>query len=251
MLSKKMKGSKCVGIDSCKKSGKHYGWAVFWIEDNFGYGFGIYPTISDIIVDHHNAACVLIDIPIGLPETEQENRLRPDRELRNRLKGKSASVFNTPCRQAVYCRDKQEAKAVNIEITKKSLSEQSLGFSKKIREVDEFLLSNPHYIGRIRESHPEYSFALLDGGKPLISRKTENIGFAERREVLNRHYVATEQALNEIMSQYPKRLLDDFVDAMVLAVIGIAGMQFGFETIPEHPTKDSRMLPMEIVYARM
>ncbi|HWR44981.1 DUF429 domain-containing protein [Sporomusa sp.] len=242
---------KCVGIDSCKKTGQHYGWAAFWIEADSGYSFDVYPAITDIMADHHDAGCILIDIPIGLPETEQENRLRPDRELRGRLKGKSSSVFNTPCRQAVYSREKQEAKAVNLAITKKSLSEQSLGFSKKIREVDEFLRANPRYIGRIRESHPEYGFALLDGGKPLLSRKTEDSGFAERREVLKRYFADTENALCEIRSQYPKRLLDDFVDAMVLAVIGVAGTQRGFETIPEQPAKDSKGLPMEIVYARM
>ncbi|MDF2874107.1 MAG: hypothetical protein K0R22_790 [Sporomusa sp.] len=242
---------KCVGIDSCKKTGKHYGWAVFWIEDDGGYGFGVYPAIADIMAEHHDAACILIDIPIGLPETEAENRLRPDRELRGRLKGKSSSVFNTPCRQAVYSQDKLEAKAVNLTITNKSLSEQSLGFSQKIREVDEFLQLNSQYIGCLRESHPEYGFALLAGGRPLISRKTEDSGYTERREVLKQYFADTENALKEIMSQYPKRLLDDFVDAMALAVVGVAGMQRGFATIPGQPAKDSRGLPMEIVYVRM
>ncbi|HEY3424675.1 MAG TPA: DUF429 domain-containing protein, partial [Negativicutes bacterium] len=118
---------KCVGIDSCKKTGKYYGWTAFWIHTDGSYGFRVYHTIIDIMADHHDADCLLIDIPIGLPENEQENRARPDSELRNRLKGKASSVFNTPCRQAVYCLDKQEAKRINLHIVKKSLSEQSLG----------------------------------------------------------------------------------------------------------------------------
>jgi predicted RNase H-like nuclease len=244
------KSYKCVGIDSCKKTGKYYGWTAFWIHDGGSYGFRVYHTITDIMADHHAADCLLIDIPIGLPENEQENRARPDSELRSRLKGKTSSVFNTPCRQAVYCLEKQEAKSINLHFVNKSLSEQSLGFSSKIKEVDEFLWENPQYTGRIRESHPEFAFSILNGGKPLMSKKKESIGVAERRLLLSQHFTDAEKALNEIMSQYPKFLVDDFVDAMVLAVIGCSGVENGFETIPEQPANDSRGLPMQIVYGR-
>ena len=241
---------KTVGIDSCKKTSKYHGWTVFLLDAYGSYGFGIYNTIEDIVTEYHDADCMLIDIPIGLPENEQDENARPDRELRNRLKGKSSSVFNTPCRQAVYCQDKQEAKSVNLKFLHKSLSEQSLGFAIKIKEVDLFLSKNPQHIGQLRESHPEYAFAVLNDGKALQSRKTECAGLDERKLVLNRHFIHTEKVLSEIMSQYPKLLIDDFVDAMVLAVIGLNGMKNGFETIPKEPVKDSRGIPMEIVYSR-
>jgi 8-oxo-dGTP diphosphatase len=147
--------------------------------------------------------------------------------------------------------DKQEAKRINLHIVKKSLSEQSLGFSSKIKEVDEFLWENPQYKGRIRESHPEFGFSILNGGKPLMSKKRESIGIAERRLLLSKHFTDAEKALDEIMSQYPKFLVDDFVDAMVLAVIGRNGMENGFETIPQQPVNDSRGLLMQIAYGRM
>jgi len=92
---------------------------------------------------------------------------------------------------------------------------------------------------------------VLNHGRPLISKKSELTGFNERKLLLNQHFVHTENALSEIIAQYPKALIDDFVDAMVLAVIGHIGMQNGFETIPEQPKKDSRGLPMEIVYGRV
>ena len=239
---------KCVGIDSCKKIGKYQGWAAFWQHSCGSYGFSVYHNITDLMAEHHDANCLLIDIPVGLPETEKNGLARPDQELRNRLHGKKASVFNTPCRQAVYCQDKQNAKALNIQFLHKSLSEQSLGFSPKIREVDQFLFDNPQFIGRLRESHPEYGFAVLNHGKPLISKKSECFGFDERKLVLSQHFIHAEKALNEIITQYPKRLIDDFVDAMVLSVVGHIGMQNGFATIPEQPEKDCRGLPMEIVY---
>jgi len=241
---------KVVGIDSCKKTSKYHGWAVFWLDVHGNYGFGVYHTIEDIMADHDDANCMLIDIPLGLPENEQDEAARPDRELRSRLKGKSSSVFNTPCRQAVYCQDKQDAKAVNVQFLHKSLSEQSIGFAAKILEVDLFLSKEPQYIGQLRESHPEYAFDILNDGKALQSKKTEGTGLDERKLVLSRYFIHTEKALGEIMSQYPKALIDDFVDAMVLAVIGKNGMENGFATIPKKPVKDNRGIPMEIVYCR-
>ena len=241
---------KVIGIDSCNKTSKYYGWAAFWLDVHDGYGFGIYHKIEEIVADHHDADCMLIDIPVGLPENEQDEAVRPDRELRNRLKGKSSSVFNTPCRQAVYCQDKQDAKAINVQFLHKSLSEQSLGFTAKIREVDLFLSKNLQYIGQLRESHPEYAFAVLNDGKALKSKKTTCAGLDERKLILSQHFIHTEKAIGEIMSQYPKSLIDDFVDAMVLAVIGQNGMEKGFDSIPKEPVKDNRGIPMEIVYCR-
>lgn len=242
---------KCVGIDSCKKTGKYQGWAAFWQYSCGSYGFRVYRDITELMAEHHDADCLLIDIPVGLPENTQDETARPDRELRSRLKGKSSSVFNTPCRQAIYCQDKQDAKALNLQFLNKSLSEQSLGFSPKIREIDQFLFDNPQFIGRLRESHPEYGFAVLNYGRPIISKKSESIGLNERKLVLSQHFTHTEKALNEIIAKYPKTLIDDFVDAMALAVIGQIGMHDGFETIPEQPKKDSRGLSMEIVYSRV
>ncbi|WP_371381395.1 DUF429 domain-containing protein [Sporomusa aerivorans] len=243
-------GGKSVGIDSCKKTGRYHGWAAFWIEETGDYGYAVYPAIADIMADHHAAACLLIDIPIGLPETQAEDAARPDSELRRRLKGKSSSVFNTPCRQAVYCQDKQTAKTINQAVLKKSLSEQSLGFSGKIRQVDEFLRNHPQYIGRLSESHPEYGFAILNAGRPLMSKKSEEAGLGERRSVLRQFFSKADNALDEIIAHYPQRLLDDFLDAMVLAVMGSIGLKTGFASIPAQPAKDRQGLPMEVVYPR-
>lgn len=242
---------KCVGIDSCKKIGKYQGWTAFWLLSNGDYGFGVYRNITDLMAEHYDADSLLIDIPIGLPETLEDEIGRPDQRLRERLHGKKSSVFNTPCRQAVYCDDKQEAKTINLQVLKKSLSEQSLGFSQKIREVDQFLYDRPQFIGRLRESHPEYGFAVLNHGRPLISKKSELYGIAERQTLLSHYFQNAEKAMREVLAQYPKQLADDFIDAMVLAVIGQIGMLNGFVTIPEYPQEDSRGLPMEIVYSKI
>ena len=240
---------KCVGIDSCKKIGKYHGWAAFWQLSSGEYGFNIYRNITELMAEHGDADCLLIDIPIGLPESLEDEVKRPDQQLRVRLQGKQSSVFNTPCRQAVYCDDKQEARNFNLKVLKKSLSEQSLGFSPKIREVDQFLRDNPEFIGRIRESHPEYGFAVLNNGRPLISKKSDDVGIEERQTLLSQYLPYAPKAISEMLNQYPQRLADDFIDAMVLAAIGYRGMFNRFVVIPEVPYKDSKGLPMEIVYS--
>ena len=92
---------------------------------------------------------------------------------------------------------------------------------------------------------------MLNHGSPLISKKSTSIGINERKLVLGQHFTHTENALSAIIAKYLNALIDDFVDAMVLAVIGHIGMLNGFETIPEQPKKNSRGLQMEIVYGRV
>lgn len=235
---------KSVGIDSCKQ-----GWAVFWQEGAGEYDFAVYPHIAPLLSEHREAATLLIDIPIGLPESAEMGLHRPDQELRNKLVGKASSVFNTPCRQAVYAEDKHAARRYNLQVLGKSLSEQSLGFSKKIKEVDLFLEACPEYIGRLRESHPELCFALLNQGLPLISRKTEPEGMAERIAVLSRYFPQAESAFIKIQTRQLQSQWNDFVDAMVLAVTGQIGLSKGFLTIPRQPWRDKREIPMEVVYS--
>ena len=239
-----------VGIDSLKNVGSYRGWAVFWLNGADRFGFGVYATIEDIMSEYHKALSILIDIPLGLPESREDDQQRPERELRQRLPGKAASVFNPPCRQAVYAGSKAEAKECNLRYLGKSLSEQSLGFAAKIREADCFLHDNHHYVGRLRESHPEYAFALLNGGRPLVSPKKDSQGFKDRQTVLARCAGCADAAILALQNRYPRVLLDDFLDAMVLAVIGRRGHEEGWETIPSEPAHDQRGIPMEIVGIR-
>lgn len=62
-----------------------------------------YVNIGDACDAYSHADAVLIDIPIGLPESKEEDLLRPDREARAMLPSKrKSSVFPVPCRQSVY-----------------------------------------------------------------------------------------------------------------------------------------------------
>lgn len=235
---------KTLGLDACQGE-----WAVCWVDSAGGFDFEKHKTIADLFPAHDDAAAILIDIPIGLAENPHDRR--PDAELRARLKGKSSSVFETPCRQAVYASTRDSARELNLKTLNKSLSCQSIGFSKKIREVDEFLLTHPRYIDRLRESHPEYAFCLMNGGQPLLSRKIEPAGLNDRLAVLARHFPAARQCLSSLRARnIPDSTYHDFLDAMVLAVMGLMGARRGFETIPPVPLRDRRGLRMEIAYCR-
>lgn len=109
------KGYNCVGIDGCK--GK---WVVVCITEN-SFEVEKFDTIKDICHRYSNVDSIVIDIPIGLIECR--NGIRPDGFVRKELGKKGTSIFETPCRRAVYAESKKTARDQNILVLGKSLSE--------------------------------------------------------------------------------------------------------------------------------
>lgn len=207
---------------------------------------GFYPDIESLCAAYSDADCILIDIPIGLQESPQG--LRPEAQLRKLLPGKASSVFTPPCRQAVYGRTYAEACAVNQGILGKKISLQAFHISNKIREVDEFLQREPAWRDRLREGHPEYGFAILNGGIPLPSNKKRSEGKAERLKLLDRASPPFAEGVRRSLAEKGiQGRTDDVLDAACLAAIAGLGMRWGFETVPAAPQRDSRGIPMRIV----
>jgi hypothetical protein len=121
----KHEGYSCLGIDACK--GK---WVAVHISNN-GFEVDKFSTIDEICRRYPDCDSYIIDIPIGLPESK--NDLRPDLLIRKELGKKGSSIFEVPCRQAIYVEDKTEARNLNITALGKSLSEQSIAIGKAIR----------------------------------------------------------------------------------------------------------------------
>ncbi|OQB12459.1 MAG: hypothetical protein BWY15_02184 [Firmicutes bacterium ADurb.Bin193] len=243
-LTGKNSNYKCVGIDATKG-----GWISACLEGN-SLNITLYDSISEIIAECNDVDCILIDIPIGLPEND--NNMRPDADLRKKLKGKASSVFNTPCRQAVYTDNYENANTINNKILSKGLSKQSFSICDKIKEVDKFLQCNPAWKNRLLESHPEYIFAILNFGKPVLESKKTLDGINIRINLLRRYIHNLDAFLGGITSKAGmKRRLDDIVDAICLAVIGRLGMCNGFRSIPDAPEVDNKGLKMQIVYTEI
>src|SRR6185312_6970788 len=147
------------GVDGCKA-----GWMIAW-EDAGG-------TVNVECLPNIAAICALkpdflvIDIPIGLVDCGSREA---DLQARVLLGARGCCVFPAPLRGMLACKTHREACALGQRINGKGISIQSWGILPKIREVDSHLTSADQ--SRIREGHPELSFALMNGGQALTERK--------------------------------------------------------------------------------
>ncbi len=128
----------------------------------------------------------------------------------------------------------------------------TLGITKAIRQVDEFLQSNPQWKNRLVESHPEFCFSKLDNNRPVLEKKSTNEGQQRRLEILRRYYPDASQVVERFLTDVPyRKKIDDVIDALCLAVTGMLGLENGFKTIPENPMMDKQGLLMQMVYAEL
>ena len=203
--------------------------------------------ISEINEYYAEADAVLIDIPVGLPENAAEDAARPDRAARDVLPARrKPSIFPVPCRQAVYHETYAEASAENEQVLGRRLTSQSYGFSKMIRQVDDFLASAHQWKNRLWESHPEVAFQLLNGGVGLLHSKHTEAGIEERIGILQSYGIDPEI----LFGKFSAKQYEDVLDALCLAVTAKLGCENGFRSIPEKTVCDSRGLKMQMVFGR-
>jgi len=227
------------GIDSCPG-----GWAgVVWNGEQYAF-----QLLSDIdqIPRLGEDLRILIDIPIGLSEPGYPRRI--EQKLRKAVAPRHSTVFNVPCRKAVYAQSKEEARQINIQEEGKSLSEQSLNICPKIREIDQFILA---YSPWIYECHPELSFKGLNNGTVLLSKKTTPLGQKQRLEILKKIDPQLGDLYKEVRQQYPVKLVktDDLLDAMALCVTNHWGENKGFRYLEdEDHQQDGQGIPLRIAF---
>ena len=232
-----------VGVDACKA-----GWFAVMITEEAYCKVDVFPDISSLWNQCKDARLILIDMPIGLWESNSDERAC-DREARKLLGPKrGSSVFPVPCRDAVYA-SAEEASEINKRKTGRRLSQQVLAIIPKIKQVDQLLTSNKTARKRIKEIHPEICFWAFTDGRPMIHSKKRGKGFSERMEVLLSIYPHTREIVDYTLQKYLRREVakDDILDALVAAVTASKEGQ-GLSTIPENPGKDSKGLAMEMVY---
>ncbi len=230
-----------VGIDWMKP---------YWLAVEICNGEIVTRKLSKIheIDRYKNAKAVLIDIPIGLSESVEENANRPDREARNLLPTlRKSTIFPVPCRQAIKMATYADSKIENQHILGKSLPSQSFAFSKMILQVDNFLEANPEWKNRLMESHPEVAFQMLNHGRGLQYSKHTEAGIAERVGILQNYGVDT----NALLKDYSVKRHEDVLDALCLAVSAQQGCENGFFTLPNNPVCDSHGLKMQMVFGKV
>jgi predicted RNase H-like nuclease len=232
---------KFFGLDGCRN-----GWFYVGIDETDQYEFGIISAIEEIIPIAHSAQLILIDIPIGLREEDTKERLC-DLEARKVLGSRKSSVFPPPSRLSLKCNIYLEASQLNFQYTGRRLSKQSFAISKKIKEVDEFIVSNKMQ-GKFREMHPEVCFWALNHYQPMKFNKKKFDGLKERKQILNKYFSNNNNLVDEALSKYLKKDLasNDILDALVGAVS--ARFHKNLRQLPDYPETDAIGLKMEIVY---
>ena len=231
-----------VGID-----GYIDGWCCCIIHD--GVRIELHKNLTTLFENIGINNLTLIDMPVGLSSKNFERFI--DFKLRTYLpKNKKSSVFTAPCREAVLSNDYNSAKKANQIITNRSISIQSWNISKKIKELDRFLISQKKNKLTIKESHPEFCFVNLNNNNPLIHSKKTNEGYKERLSILIRNSEGIEIVVKKSIEKFKKEKVkkDDILDSIVLALTSKYWQKNGSRTITQNPEKDEMGIPFEIYY---
>ncbi|MBS0518471.1 MAG: DUF429 domain-containing protein [Proteobacteria bacterium] len=148
-----------------------------------------------------------VDMPFGLLDTPRSGGRDCEREARRLLPGKTSSVFPSPCRPALECASYDEANAVSRKLGI-GLTRQMFNILPKVREVDALLRARADLRTVLHEAHPELAFARMNGGRPVLSKKRRQEGYAERRRLLAEH------GFNIEADRVPGAARDDILDAV-------------------------------------
>lgn len=188
-------------------------------------------------------AVVAIDVPIGLLE---RGARECDAEARRLLGVRRSSVFPAPIRPMLVARSHAEASQIRHRLEDKRVSIQTWGILPKIAEVDRFLRASPGRRDVLREAHPEVSFFLLNGRRPMSHPKRTARGQAERLRALGRWSGrAAQDALAERADLGCQS--DDIVDAFA-ALWTAERIHAGTAiSIPGTPPRDAHGLRMEMM----
>ena len=220
-----------VGLDGCQD-----GW-IAAIEESGATRLRVLKSLEELFEDPALVAAV-IDIPIGLPDAgprscdlQARKLLRPPR---------ASSVFPAPIRSMLAARDQADASRLRFAAEGKRCSVQSAAILPKIREVDS-LLSQERQV-KVREGHPELSFAFMNGGKSMSHPKRNSAGREERIRLLGSHFPDVPAALARL-----GRFELDAMDAYAMLWTARRIVEGASRTLPALPPVDGRGLRMEIV----
>jgi predicted RNase H-like nuclease len=172
-----------------------------------------FPALLERFAD---AELIGVDIPIGLPEIGQ--RRRADVEARMHVGARRSSVFFTPARVALESASYTEARAIAP-----STSAQAWALRTAILDVDR--VEDP----RVREVHPEVSFAVLAGEPLAFAKRTWN-GLHERVSLLRRAGIEIPEHLDAGLAS-----TDDVLDAAVAAWSATRIARGEHVTVPADP----------------
>lgn len=229
------------GIDGCRAG---------WVIASSGPGLRAldFRVVSDLRGAFRAAAAgravLAVDIPIGLAAPGPR---AADVEARRFLGApRAASVFPSPSRAALGARSYVEACARNLRASGRRISVELWNILPKIAEADR--LVTPALQARVREVHPEVTFAVLAGrARGLEHSKKTRAGQRERLAILRRFVPRFD--LERVRRRLGRAAVarDDILDAVALLVSARRIHAGRARVFPRAPERDRRGLRMEIV----
>lgn len=162
------------GADGCRT-----GWVVCRRDTDGTFDIRVVKALADAC---EGLSILAVDMPIGLVDVPRPGRAC-EGDARRLLPGKTSSVFPTPCRPALACTSYARANATSKKLGV-GLTQQTFHLFPKMREVDELLRGSARLRRIVHEAHPELAFARMNGGRPVLSKKRQPNGYAERRRLL-------------------------------------------------------------------
>lgn len=168
------------GVDGCKS-----GW-VAAIDRGDGETFVQYfATFSDL-ASQPTLDLIVIDTPIGL--SEPRNPRRADVEAKTFLGHRHVCVFHAPIRMLFRCPSQPEASKERQRLEEKGCSMQTFSIIPKVKSVDDCLATDLKLRTRVREGHPEVTFAVMNGNHPLAVSKHKKEGRQIRLTLLEEFF---------------------------------------------------------------
>lgn len=218
------------GADGCRS-----GWVICRRATDGSLDIGVVKTLAE---GCKGLSILAVDMPIGLTDEPVPGRAC-EPEARALLPGKASSVFPTPCRPALQCLTHAEANATSRRLGK-GLNQQTFHLFPKMREIDALMRGNRKLHRIVYEAHPELAFARMNGGKPVLSKKRQPDGFAERHALLAKH------GLNWRPVALPGAARDDVLDAIAVCRTAILIADGGATRLGPAKARDRYGLPMNI-----
>ena len=201
------------GIDGCRN-----GWVVVLLELNgnggvAGESWRRLGSFGDVINLPERPRFAAIDIPIGLPSAAVPGGRTCDREARQLLGSRRASVFSPPARSVLGAGSYKEAVRLNRASSRHAIgmSRQVYNLLPKLRDVHQSM--TPELQLRIREVHPELSFTEMNEGAPIEDSKHSPAGKELRRELLEKRFTKVGDALKLGSAAVASDLLDAYAAA--------------------------------------
>ncbi|HEY8217496.1 MAG TPA: DUF429 domain-containing protein [Acidimicrobiia bacterium] len=222
--------ARVLGIDGTRR-----GWVVVALHGGGFAGSSVVTSIADVISDP--AVVIGVDIPLG--ESTPGARQAESR-ARQRLGARHSTVFTPPPLTTAVAPTYEAANALARDLTGKAMSKQAWHLLPKMADAAPYWQLTPE---RIREVHPECSFAEMNGA-PLASRKRTAAGRRERIELLAQHGIRLEDsALDECGAPD-----DDVIDAAAVAWTAQRIARGCACSFPDPPERDADGRPVAIWY---